>query len=308
MQKDKKKISVIIFAFGFMGKNTLKSFYNNSSFKVEGIIIPKKNKYYSSNIEVKKIEKGTKVLASDSRSKVYNFIKKIKPKIVVISTFNKIIDSKTLSLSNFINIHHGKLPKQKGRASINWALVMGRNSIFITIHQAIPKLDSGKIIYQKKIKIFNSDNYETIQKKITSFLSNNISKIIKKYLQKKIILKKNNSNQETWNCSRNPEDSMLNFFEKREKILNLIKASYGKKFGAFCFLKEKKIIILEANIKSKKKFEGIIPGRIVALNKDGSVDCLCINGILTIDKILYKNKVMKPKNLIKSTRATLLND
>ena len=43
-------------------------------------------------------------------------------------------EEEILELSKFINIHHGKLPKQKGRASINWALVMGRNNIFITIN------------------------------------------------------------------------------------------------------------------------------------------------------------------------------
>ena len=66
-------------------------------------------------------------------------------------------------------------------------------------------------------------------------------------------------------------------------------------FEAFCFLKEKKISILEANIKSKRKYEGIIPGRVVKLNLDGSIDCLCADGVLTITKISYNKKIMKPK-------------
>ena len=74
------------------------------------------------------------------------------------------------------------------------------------------------------------------------------------------------------------------------------------------YYQEKKIIILEAEIKKGLIFEGIIPGRIVKINKNGSIDCLCFDGPINIKKIMYKDEIMKPSKLIKSTRSTLLND
>ena len=306
MQKNNTKINIVIFAFGFMGNSVFESLINNKLFEIKGVILPQDNLLYFSNI--KKINKKIKILYSDKLSDVYKFIKKLGPDMVIISTFNKILDNKILNLSKFVNIHHGRLPQQKGRASINWAIIMGRKDIYITIHEVIPQLDSGKIILQKKINISKKDNYNKTQNKISLFLKQNIAFIIKKYMDNKFTLKNNDSSKETWNCSRNPEDSMINFFDKRKNVYNLIRGSDGQKFGAFCFLKEKKITILEANIKSKKRFEGIIPGRIVKLNQDNSIDCLCSDGVLTITKISYKNKILKPKKIIKSTRYTLLND
>tara|TARA_Y100000591_G_scaffold187899_1_gene162417 strand:- start:6218 stop:7141 length:924 start_codon:yes stop_codon:yes gene_type:complete len=303
-----KKISLIFFAYGFMGKYSLESFKKNKFFDIKGIIVPGENKFYKSNFNLNKISKKVEVLKSDNKIKIYNFIKRIKPNVVLISTFNKILDKKIIKLSKFINIHHGKLPKQKGRASVNWAILMGRNSIYITIHQVISKLDSGKIIQQKKIKIESKDNYQSVQLKIGNYLKNHISKIVFNYLQNKIKLKKNNQNNETWNSSRNPEDGMINFHEKTRYIHNLIRACSNKDFGAFCFLKEKKIIILESKINKRRVFEGIIPGRIIKIYKNGDVDCLCSDGILTIKKIYFKNKILKPSHIIKSTRDTLLND
>ena len=308
MKKNNKKINIVVFAFGFMGNSVFENLTNNKFFEIKGLILPKTNELYFSNIKKKKINKKIKILYSDKLSDIYKFIKKLEPDLVIISTFNKILNNKILKLSKFVNIHHGKLPQQKGRASINWAIIMGRNEIYITIHEVIPRLDSGKIILQKKIKINKNDNYLKIQNKIYLFLKQNISLIIKKYTNNKFNLKINNSYRETWNCSRNPEDSMINFFDKRKNVYNLIRSSEGQKFGAFCFVKEKKITVLEANIKSKKKFEGIIPGRVVKLNQNGSIDCLCADGVLTITKISYNKTVLKPKKIIDSTRCTLLND
>ena len=300
MPVNKKKIKIVIFAFGFMGEAVANSLNKNKSVSLEGIILPKKNSLYYSSLNSKKYKK-TKFLFSDNLNSVHKFIKKINPDLVVISTFNKIINRKTLLLSKFVNIHHGRLPKQKGRASINWAIIMNRNQIFLTFHEVVDKLDSGKIFFRKKIKILKSDDYNNIKNKINSFLKKNIFIILKKYLNREYKLKLNDNSKETWNCSRNPEDNMINFFEKRETVLNLIRSSDPKKFGAYCFLGSKKLVISDANIKSKRKFEGIIPGRIVKLNKDKSIDCLCQNGILTIKKIFYKKKFIFPSNLIKNT-------
>lgn len=290
-----------------MGRFSYESFLNDNNFDVIGIILPKKNSLYKTNILLKNIKSGIKVLNSDNKKIIYNFIKNLKPDLVIVSTFNKILDSKILNISKFINIHHGKLPKQKGRASINWALIMGRNNIFITMHEINKKLDGGKILKQKKIFISKTDNYFKIQKKINLFLKNNLAKIITKYLKEKVRFKNNLQKNESWNCSRNPQDSMINFFDKKSDVINHIRGLSNNEFGAYCFLKEKKIIILEAK-KSKINFEGIIPGRITKIYKNGSIDCLCVDGPINITKVLYKNKIMKPNNLIKSTRDTLLND
>ena len=65
---------------------------------------------------------------------------------------------------------------------------------------------------------------------------------------------------------------------------------------------------MDSSIKTHRKFEGIIPGRVTKIYKNGDVDCLCSDGVITIKKIYFKNKVLKPSYIIKSTRDTLLND
>ncbi len=304
----KKKIKIVVMAFGFMGEATLKSLKNNNKFEIAGVVLPPvKSRFYYNNKKNNKNDK-IKILRSDSLKKFQNFVKFIKPDIVIISSFNKIIKSRTLRYCKFLNIHHGRLPSQKGRASINWAIIHGRNQIYISIHEVNKKLDDGRLIIQKKIKILKKDNYHTIKNKINSYLIKNISSICYKYISKKFNYIKKPNIKSTWNCGRNPEDGMINFYSKRKDVNNLIRGLSSNDFPAFCFLKNKKIFVLKSNIKSKTQYEGIVPGRIIKIYKNGNVDCLCSDGILTIEKILCKKKVLPANKIISSTRFTLLND
>ena len=75
-----------------------------------------------------------------------NFIKKFKGKI--------------------INIHPSLLPKYKGLNTHNRVIENNEKFSGCTVHYVTSKLDSGKIILQKKIKIKKNDTSKTLEKKI----------------------------------------------------------------------------------------------------------------------------------------------
>ena len=65
-----------------------------------------------------------------------------------------------------INIHPSLLPKYKGLDTHNRAIHNNDKYSGCTVHYVTPKLDSGKIILQKKVKIFKNDNAKSLQKRI----------------------------------------------------------------------------------------------------------------------------------------------
>ena len=58
------------------------------------------------------------------------------------------------------------MPKYKGLDTHNRAISNNDKYSGCTVHYVIPKLDSGKIILQKKVKIFKNDNAKSLQKRI----------------------------------------------------------------------------------------------------------------------------------------------
>ena len=65
-----------------------------------------------------------------------------------------------------INIHPSLLPKYKGLDTHTRAINNNDKYSGCTVHYVTPKLDSGKIILQKKVKIFKNDNAKSLQKRI----------------------------------------------------------------------------------------------------------------------------------------------
>ena len=82
----------------------------------------------------------------------------LKPDLVIVVAYGKIIPRKLLDLGKtpFINLHASILPKWRGAAPIQRAIMNMDNETGVSIMKIIPKLDAGPILLQSKIKI-NSD-------------------------------------------------------------------------------------------------------------------------------------------------------
>ena len=49
-----KNLSIVIFAYGFMGKYSLEGLEKNKNFSIKGVIVPKSDQFYYSNVKLKK--------------------------------------------------------------------------------------------------------------------------------------------------------------------------------------------------------------------------------------------------------------
>ena len=97
-------------------------------------------------------------------------IKQLKPDIVVVVAYGQIIPSEFLDLQNiiFINIHASLLPKWRGAAPIQRAIMNCDKETGISIMKIEEKLDAGPILLKSKIEINKNNNYEELSNKMSS--------------------------------------------------------------------------------------------------------------------------------------------
>ena len=91
-----------------------------------------------------------------------------KPDVAVVLAYGKIIPSDVLKifLRGNINIHFSLLPSYRGAAPVQWAIIKGEKETGITSFMMNEKLDTGKIICQKKIGIEHNDDLGTLRTKM----------------------------------------------------------------------------------------------------------------------------------------------
>tara|TARA_B100002051_G_C16716523_1_gene629787 strand:- start:1110 stop:2030 length:921 start_codon:yes stop_codon:yes gene_type:complete len=98
-----------------------------------------------------------------------NHIKKLKPDLVVVVAYGKILPKTFLDIDNllFINVHASLLPKWRGAAPIQRAIMNMDSETGVSIMKIIPQLDAGPVMLQEKIKISQEISYETLSKKMS---------------------------------------------------------------------------------------------------------------------------------------------
>ncbi len=183
------KINTAVFISGRGGN--LKSLINyskskHSLIKIKLIISNKSNAKglkYAAKYKIKSYFINYKSIYL-SEKKMLKILAKFNINLICLAGFMKIISKNFIEKFNkpILNIHPSLLPKYKGLNT--HYRVINNNEKFSgsTVHLVTPKLDSGKIILQKKIKILKSDNLNSLEKKILKLEHKLYPKAIYKFL------------------------------------------------------------------------------------------------------------------------------
>ena len=182
-----KKIKCAVFISG-TGSN-LKSLIQfskkkNSPISIELIISDNKN---AKGLKFGKIFKISNNVFNyenkvNAEKKIISIIKKNKIKLICLAGFMKILSKYFIKSFNgkIINIHPSLLPKYKGLNTHERAISNNEKYSGCTVHFVNSKLDSGKIILQKKVRISKGDTAKSLAKKILTEEHNLYPKAISK--------------------------------------------------------------------------------------------------------------------------------
>jgi methionyl-tRNA formyltransferase len=223
--------------------------------------------------------------SSEIKSANYaDILQKIKPDIAFAIGWRYLITKNAYSIptkGTFI-IHDSLLPKYRGFAPMNWAIINGETETGVTLFYIDEGVDSGAIIDQMKVSVTLTDTAKTVDEKVITLYENIIIKNLPVFEADKIKSIPQDESQATYSCKRTPEDGEINWQLPAIQIYNLIRGLTHPFPGAYTFLNGEKIIIWEAKIPEKQlKYVGKIPGRILG-KKDGMVEVLTGDGILQV--------------------------
>lgn len=207
-----------------------------------------------------------------------------------------------------LNAHAGDLPRYRGNACPNWAIISGEKRIGITIHYMLAgEIDAGDIL----VKDYYPLGDDTTITEIYRYMDDRIPKMYLEALDKiaegEPPLPQSRETKEILRCyPRVPSDSLIDWEMSCENICRLVRASGSPFAGAYTYFKEYKIRIWEC---SAEKFQTpvlVVPGQIVMIDKlTDRIGVAAKDGIIIIHKAEVKGSEKKITDVITSVRVRM---
>ena len=201
------------------------------------------------------------------------FIKSIKnlaPDLIVVVAF-RILPREVFLIPKFgsFNLHGSLLPKYRGAAPIQWAIINGDKETGITTFALEDKVDTGNCFLQKKISISDEDNFGTIHDKLSLLGSDAVLDTIDMIDKKNYVLRKQDDSQATPAPKITKELGLIDWSKPARVVNNLIRG-LSPYPGAYFIHKDKLIKVYKSSVDTNKE---LIPGEIYSTKDDLIIGC-----------------------------------
>jgi len=209
--------------------------------------------------------------------------------VIVVVAYGKIIPQWILTMPPYgcINIHASLLPKYRGAAPIQRALMNGCAQTGVTTMLLDEGMDTGDILLQSKIQIGSDDTAGVLGEKLAQAGAGLLLETLEGLAKDRISPHKQDENSASYAPKIEKGEALLEWSKPASQLKDLIRA-LNPHPGAYTFFQGKRLKVFEARIDKRAEGSQLQPGTVIDLEKDGIV-------VASADYPLVLN-VVQPEN------------
>ncbi len=227
----------------------------------------------------------------------YSYLQKLEPDIVIVIAYGKIIPKKFLNLAKFgfINVHASLLPKWRGAAPIQRAIMNLDNQTGISIMKIVEELDSGPIMYQDKIEINEKIDTLTLSKALSKLSASSIVSALNKIDKGEARFQEQNHSEASYAKKILKSEGKINWNQSAKKVLAKING-LNPNPGAWFEYQNERYKVWRAEVVNKKGNAGkTIDDQVTIACKEQSIKIIEIQkegkSRQLINQFLLGNKI-----------------
>ena len=172
------------------------------------------------------LEKGIEVLQPE-KLKDEDFVRKVQqlqPDIIVVVAF-RILPREVYTIAKYgsFNLHASLLPKYRGAAPINWAIINGEKESGVTTFFLQDKVDTGNVIMQKKVSIDETDTAGILHDKLMHIGKEAVLETVKIIEEGTVEVKEQDDTKASPAPKIFKDDCRIKWSEDAEKIYNFVR-------------------------------------------------------------------------------------
>lgn len=244
---------------------------------------PVKEYAESKNIKVYQPEKIRK------DEELYETLKSLKPDVIVVVAFGQILPQKILDIPKYgsVNVHGSLLPKYRGAAPIQWAIISGEKVTGITTMYMDAGMDTGDMIQKAEVKIENDDNFGTLYEKMKIKGGELIVQTLEK-IADGVAPRVKQPDDFTLAPMIEKTLGNIDWNNNSEDIRNLVRG-LNPTPGAYTNIEGQKIKIWRVEFSNLEKTDEVLPGMVIKADKKEGLLISTKDGILDIAEIQLPN-------------------
>lgn len=147
----------------------------------------------------------------------------LKPDILVTVAFGQILRKNVLNMARFgvMNVHGSLLPKLRGAAPINWAIINGDTVTGVTTMYSDPGIDTGKMLLKREIAITDDMDAESLASAMSLVGADLLKETLKKLMEGNLLPEEQNNDEATYAPLLKKEMGNIDWHKSAREIHNL---------------------------------------------------------------------------------------
>ena len=237
------------------------------------------------------LEHGIPVYTPDTlRDEAFaELLHELDPELIAVVAYGKILPKNVLEYPKYgcINLHVSLLPKYRGAAPMQRAVMNGESETGVTIMYMAEGLDTGDIITSEAFPIGLEDDFETVHDRSAEIGSRLLVKTVKDIENGTATRTKQDDSLATYAAKVEKDDCKIDF-TKSARVLDCIIRGVTPIPGAFAYLSGKMLKICKA-----RPVVGVgKPGEVIAVSDKGvgSFTVACTEGALMVSGVIPEGK------------------
>lgn len=199
------------------------------------------------------------------------FLKSFAADIFVVIAYGQFLSVELLSIPKIfaLNVHASLLPKYRGAAPINFAVIKGDKTTGNTLMKMSEKMDAGPILFQSSLEILKVENAEELESRMADDAAQLLIKGLEKIKSNEFELLEQDKSKVTYASKLKKEIGLINWQMSALEIDNLVRGCIPWP-GAFTYFNGKILKILKSFVVESDK-NNTVTGEVLEFDKEGIV-------------------------------------
>ncbi len=217
------------------------------------------------------------------------FLQGIEADVFIVAAYGKILSEEILKIPKYgcVNVHASLLPKYRGPAPIQHAVINGDKISGVTIMQMDKGLDTGDILLQREIVLSENETGESLFEKLSKLGGQALTEALSMMERGELRPVKQNDSEASYARALTKEDGRLDFTKDAETLERLVRGLYSWP-GSYTFHKGKLLKVFEAEALEEGSYEKLPCGMIADLK--GGITVSTRKGYIRFKEIQLEGK------------------